>query len=163
MVTSFLYAPFNHFIELKVPDNWKHHTKYFNVPLDLFTCALQDAINRKYTVAIDIDNSESSYRTTKQYAFIPEFDISKDSLTQSMRESLFYSGTTTDDHLVHVVSHKLFGSENWYLIKDSWQAAWKRPNEGYFFLHESYIKLKTLAFFVHRDAVPEITKLQLKQ
>jgi Aminopeptidase C len=161
-VTSFLYAPFNQFIELKVPDNWKHHTNYFNVPLDLFYCSLKDAVTGEYSVAIDMDNSEPSYRMTKQYAFIPEFDISKDSLTQYKREALFQSGATTDDHLMHIVSYKIFGSEEWYLAKDSWRTAWEGHNYGYFFLHESYIKLKVLAFFVHRDGVPGITKLQLK-
>jgi bleomycin hydrolase len=163
MVTSFLYAPFNQFIELKVPDNWKHHTNYFNVPLDLFYYSLKNAIARKYSLALDMDNSEPSYRITKQYAFLPEFDIPKDSLAQSKREALFQSGATTDDHLVHVVSYKKYGCEDWYLVKDSWRAAWEGPNDGYFFFHESYMKLKVLAFFVHRDAVPEITKLQLKQ
>jgi bleomycin hydrolase len=161
-VTSFLYAPFNQFIELKVPDNWKHHTRYFNVPLDLFYCSLKDAVAGKYSVAIDMDISEPSYRMTKHYAFIPEFDIPKDSLSQYKRESLFQSCATTDDHLVHVVSHKIFGSEDWYLVKDSWRVAWEGPNYGYFFFHESYMKLKVLAFFVHRDGVPRITNLQLK-
>jgi len=161
-VTSFLYAPFNQFIELKVPDNWKHHTNYFNVPLDLFYCSLKDAVAGEYSVAIDMDNSEPSYRMTKQYAFIPEFDIPKDSLTQYKREALFQSGATTDDHLMHIVSYRIFGSEEWYLVKDSWRTAWEGPNYGYFFFHESYIKLKVLAFFVHHDGVPGITKLQLK-
>ena len=158
-VTSFLYAPFDQFIELKVPDNWKHHTNYFNVPLDLFSSSLKDAVTGEYSVAIDMDNSEPSYRITKQYAFIPEFDIPKDSLTQYRREALFQSGATTDDHLMHIVSYKIFGSEEWYLVKDSWRTAWEGPNYGYFFFHESYIKLKVLAFFVHRDGVPKIARL----
>jgi hypothetical protein len=29
-ITSFQYAPFYQFTELRVPDNWRHHTNYFN-------------------------------------------------------------------------------------------------------------------------------------
>jgi bleomycin hydrolase len=113
-------------------------------------------VKREYSVAVDIDNSESSYRMTKQYAFIPEFALQRDSLTQTMREKEFISGATTDDHLMHIVAYQRFGMEDWFLAKDSWRTAWEGPNHGYFFLHESYVKLKVLAYLVHRDAVPEI-------
>jgi bleomycin hydrolase len=33
MLTSFESAPFNTFTELKVPDNWRHNTNFFNIPL----------------------------------------------------------------------------------------------------------------------------------
>jgi len=161
-VTSFLYAPFRHTIELRVPDNWRHISHYWNVPLDLFYRSLKQAIIQGYSLAIDMDNSENSYRITKQFAFIPEYDLPKDSITQIKREIEFLSGATTDDHLIHIVSYKQFGSEEWFLAKDSWRTAWEGPNQGYFFLHESYIKLKVLAFLVHKDAIPKIRMFQQK-
>jgi bleomycin hydrolase len=159
IVTSFQYAPFNQFIELKVPDNWKHNTNYFNVPLNLFYSSLIRAITNGYSAAIDLDNSEPSYRMTKQYAFVPEFDVPKDSITQTKREEEFQSGATTDDHLMHIISYKRFNTEDWFLAKDSWRIAWEGSNHGYFFLHESYIKMKVLAYIVHQDGVPEIARL----
>ena len=36
IITSFQYAPFYQFTELRVPDNWKHNHNYFNVPLEVF-------------------------------------------------------------------------------------------------------------------------------
>lgn len=158
-VTSFQYAPFDRFIELKVPDNWKHNANYFNVPLELFYTSLRDAVAHGYSVAIDMDNSEPSYRITKQYAFIPEHDVPKDSVTQSTREKQFQSGATTDDHVMHMISYRKFGTEDWFLAKDSWRTAWEGPSRGYFFFHESYVKLKVLAYLVHRDGVPDVRKL----
>ena len=156
IVTSFQYAPFNQFIELKVPDNWKRNANFFNVPLNVFYESLTNAVSHGYSVAIDMDNSESSYKMTKRYAFIPEFDVPKDSLTQTKREEEFQSGETTDDHVMHIVAYKKFGSEDWFLAKDSWRIAWEGSNNGYFFFHESYVKLKVLAYLVHKGGVPEI-------
>lgn len=159
IVTSFQYAPFNQFIELKVPDNWKYNANYFNVPLEVFYTSLKDAVTHGYSLAIDMDNSEPSYRITKQYAFIPEYEVPRDSLIQSIREEQFQSGATTDDHLMHIISYQRFGREDWFLAKDSWRTAWEGPNHGYFFFHESYVKLKVLAYLVHLDGVPEIVRL----
>jgi bleomycin hydrolase len=158
-VTSFQYAPFDRFIELRVPDNWKHNANYFNVPLNVFYTSLRDAIARGYSAAIDMDNSESSYRMTKQYAFIPEYEVPEDSITQALRERQFQSGATTDDHVMHIIAYRKFGTEDWFLAKDSWRTAWEGQNHGYFFFHESYVKLKVLAYLVHKDGVPEIARL----
>lgn len=159
IVTSFQYAPFNQFIELKVPDNWKHNTNYFNVPLEVFYTSLRDAVAHGYSIAIDMDNSEPSYRMTKQYAFIPEYEVLRDSIIQSTREEQFQSGATTDDHVMHIISYQRFGSEDWFLAKDSWHTAWEGSNHGYFFFHESYVKLKVLAYLVHQDGVPGMARL----
>jgi bleomycin hydrolase len=159
IITSFQYAPFYQFIELKVPDNWKHNVNYFNVPLNEFYSSLVSAVKNGYSVTIDMDNSELSYRTTKRFAFIPEFDVPRDSITQSRREEQFLSGATTDDHVMHLVSYRIFGDQDWFLAKDSWRTAWEGANRGYFFFHESYVKLKVLAYLVHRNGVPEITRL----
>ncbi len=157
-VTSFEYAPFDRFVELRVPDNWKHNTNYFNVPLDAFYTSFKAAIANGYSVAIDMDNSEPSDRLTKQCAFIPDYEVPKDSVTQSTRENQFQSGATTDDHVMHIIAYRKFGNEDWFLAKDSWRTAWEGPNHGYFFFHESYIKLKVLAYLVHKDGVPEIAR-----
>ncbi len=41
----------------------------------------------------------------------------------------------------------------WFLMKDSWREAYIGPIKGYFFYREDYIRLKALAFLVHREAV----------
>lgn len=160
LVTSFQYAPFNQFTELKVPDNWRHNANFFNVPLDLFAQSVKNAVSRGYSVAMDIDFTEPGYELTKRYAFVPEYQVPKAGLTQAKREEGFASGDTTDDHLIQILACKKFGTEDWILAKDSWPTAWEEGSlRGYFFLHDSYIRTKVLAFLTHRDAIPEITAL----
>ncbi len=156
-VTSFQYAPFYDFVELKVPDNWNRRESYYNVPLDLFYNSLKDALQAGYSVAIDADISEPSYERTKRYGLIPDYDIPPDAITQEAREFRFNTGATTDDHLMHIVDYKVFNDEDWFLVKDSWRTAWDPGStRGYMFFHSSYVKLKVLAYMVHKDGVPGI-------
>jgi bleomycin hydrolase len=159
LVTSFQYAPFGEMTELKVPDNWSRNNQYVNVPLDVFYNSLKDALQAGFSVALDADISEPSYERTKRYAFIPPYDIPAKDITQEAREFRFVAGATTDDHLVHAVDFRSFGGEDWFLVKDSWRTAWEPgSSRGYMFFHGSYVKLKVLAYLVHRDAVPEVRK-----
>jgi bleomycin hydrolase len=153
-VTSFQYAPFYEYTELKVPDNWKRSTNFYNVPLDMFYNSLKDALQAGYSVAIDADISEPSYERTMRYGLIPNYDIPSEAITQEAREFRFNSGATTDDHLMHIVDYKAFDDEDWFLVKDSWRTAWEPGStRGYMFFHSSYVKLKVLAYMVHKDGV----------
>jgi bleomycin hydrolase len=156
VITSFQYAPFYQFTELRVPDNWKHQNNYFNVPLDVFYTSLKDALTHGYSVAVDIDISEPSVELTKDVAIIPDFDIPAAAISQEAREWRFSNGMTTDDHLVQIVAYNKFGNEEWFLAKDSLPTSWEEGRKGYIFFHSSYVKLKVLAFLVHRDGVPAI-------
>ncbi len=163
IITSFQYAPFYQFTELRVPDNWKHNTNYFNVPLDVFYASLKEAVSHGYSVVVDVDISEPSYELTKEVAIIPDFDIPAAAISQEARELRFNNGTTTDDHLVQIVAYKKFGDEEWFLVKDSLYTAWEGPHQGSIFFHASYVKLKVLAFLVHRDGVPAMKKMLPEQ
>ncbi|MBD3224043.1 MAG: peptidase C1, partial [Caldithrix sp.] len=92
----------------------------------------------------------------KDVAFVPAFDIPSDDIDQAAREFRFNNGSTTDDHLMHIVGYADSGGEDWFLVKDSWRTAWDGQFSGYYFFHEDYIKLKVLAYMVHRDGVPNI-------
>jgi len=70
MVTSFQYAPFNTFTELKVPDNWEHNTNFFNLPLPAFYDAFKGALGAGYSVAVSIDTTEPSYKVTGKYCVV---------------------------------------------------------------------------------------------
>lgn len=159
LVTSFQYAPFGMKTELKVPDNWRRNDAYLNVPLDVFYNSLKDALQSGFSAAIDADISEPSYERTKRYAFIPPYDMPANAITQEAREFRFVTGATTDDHLVHAIDYRSFDGEEWFLIKDSWRTAWEPgSSRGYMFFHGSYVKLKVLAYLVHREAVPSVMR-----
>ena len=153
MVTSFESAPFNTFMELKVPDNWRHNTNFFNVPLTVFYQSFLGALKAGYSVAVSVDTSEPSYETTGRYCLVPDFDIPPPQITQAARELRFVNGATSDDHAIHIIGCGTFGGEDWFQAKDSWKVAWRNGNKGDLFLHSSYVKLKVLAFVVHRDGV----------
>jgi bleomycin hydrolase len=159
MLTSFESAPFGTFTELKVADNWRHNTNFFNVPLPVFYDALKGALRAGFSAAIDVDTSEPSYEATGRYCLIPEFDMPAGQITQAAREIRFLNGATSDDHAIHIIGCQDFGGEDWFLAKDSWKVVWREGNQGALFLHGSYVKLKILAFLVHSDGVPQATAL----
>jgi bleomycin hydrolase len=159
MITSFESAPFNTFTDLKVPDNWRQNTNFFNVPLSVYYNAFKDAIRAGFTVAVSIDTTEPSYKTTGRYCLIPDSDIPPAKIDQEAREARFLSHETTDDHAIHIIGYNNSRGEDWFLAKDSWKTVWRDGNKGDLFLHSSYVELKILAFIVHRDGVPAVTAL----
>src|SRR5262245_41566793 len=118
-----------------------------------------DAVVHGYSVAVDVDISEPSYELTKDVGIIPDFDIPATAISQEARELRFNNGTTTDDHLAQIVSYKKFGEDEWLRVKDSLTTSCEGPRKGYHSFHASYVKLKVLAFLVHRDGVPAIKKM----
>jgi bleomycin hydrolase len=155
-VTSFESAPFNSFMELKVPDNWRHNTNFLNLPLPVFYDAFKGALRAGFSVAVEVDTSEPCYEATGRYCFIPDFDIPAREINQAAREIRFLNGATSDDHAIHIIGWTNVGGEDWFLAKDSWKVAWRDGNQGTLFLHSAYVKLKVLAFIVHRDGIPGV-------
>jgi len=151
--TSFLYAPFGQDIVLDVPDNWARQKVYRNLPLKQFYETLKRSIQKGYGVAIDADVGEAGRVPAADICFIPPFDIDNSGITPWAREFRFKNGSTTDDHLVHIVGYTHHGGHDWFLTKDSWRTAWDGSFKGYFFVRDDYIKLKILAFVVHKDAL----------
>ncbi len=158
MVTSFQYAPFDTFIELKVPDNWAHRETFFNVPLDIFYGSLEKAVQKGYTAAFDSDTGEPGRIGREDAVFVPQYDIPGRYINQPARELRFKNGSTTDDHLMHILAFKQIEGDDWFLVKDSWRTAWTGSAKGYYYFHGDYIKLKTLAYIIHKDAIPDITE-----
>ncbi len=157
MVTSFQYDDYYTFTEFKVPDNWADRTDYFNLPLDVFYKSLKRALGEGYTAAFDADIGEPGHYDKADAAFIPSFDIPAHRIDAAAREFRYENGSTTDDHLMHMLAYRENNGEDWFLVKDSWRSAWEGKHPGFYFFHGSYVKLKVLAYLVHRDAVPEIS------
>ncbi len=158
MVTSFTYAPFFQFVELKVPDNWAHQKCYFNFPLKLFYSGLQNAIKKGYSLAIDSDISEPGRKGNLDATFVVPYDIPGKFIDQQARQLRFDNHSTTDDHLMHLIGFTHNHGNDWFLVKDSWRSAWygKKEFNGYYMFHENYIRLKVLAYLVHKEAIQEI-------
>lgn len=168
-ITSFTHHPFYQQIPVEIPDNWDH-ALYYNVPLNEMMAILDNAINTGYTVAWDGDVSEKGYAFTHHVALNTEEDIRKASelkervkeipVDQAVRQAGFENFTTTDDHLEHIVGiAKDQEGAKYYKVKNSWGT--QRNGTGYHYFSEDYMKGKTIALMVHKNAIPKEIKAKL--
>ncbi len=160
-ITSFSHHPFYKKFILEIPDNYSNGS-YHNVPLDEMMSAIDAAIEAGYTVAWDGDVSEDGFSQKDGIAVLPE-DSRRDDLftvpgeevevTQESRQANFESLKTTDDHLMHItgIAHDQNGTK-YYITKNSWGKM--GPHEGFIYMSEPYVRMKTIAIMVNQDAVP---------
>lgn len=175
-ITSFTHHPFYEKIDLEVPDNWSRDL-YYNIPIDELMKVMDHALEHGYSVLWDGDVSEKTFDKKKCIATIPldtledtdepekenEFkQVREKQITQEMRQETFDNQTTTDDHLMHIVglAKDQYGTK-YYYTKNSWGTKNKKYN-GYWYISESYARLKMIAIMVHKDAVPKDIKEKLK-
>lgn len=152
-VMSFSYAPFHQRAQLLVPDNWMMDGNYLNLPLDEFMAIFENALMNGYSIAVDLDVSEDTYRPGEGLAQLPRVLEQPGAITQQVRDRMFETRETTDDHLIHVVGIvRDRNGKRLFLAKDSWGADHGRL-QGYRVLTENYIRAKVLAYMVHKDAL----------
>jgi bleomycin hydrolase len=170
-LTSYMRYPYYEQSILEVPDNWTNN-KYYNLPIHDLMEVIDYAIENGYSVVWDGDTSEKTFYRKKGYAVIPVDDGNDTDdkelteteqekvITQEMREETFENFLTTDDHLMHItgISENQAGTK-FYYTKNSWGIKYKY--DGYWYMSESFVRLKTIAIMVHRDAVPEEIRTKL--
>lgn len=181
-ITSFANYPFYQAIDLEIPDNWAHRL-YHNVPLDELMAIVDNALTNGYSVCWDGDVSERGFsrekcvavlpiekladmpqtqrdrlaalsekeRMAKLYAFeepVPEIAVNQDN-----RQASFDNLSTTDDHLMHLTGIATDqNGTHYYLTKNSWDTT--GPYKGYLYMSESFVRMKTVAIMLHKDAIP---------
>jgi len=155
-ILSYMQQPYYQQVEYEVPDNWWHSKDYYNVPLNVYIDALKNAIRNGYTVVIGGDVSEAGYDSWNKVGVIPTFDIPSEYIDENARQFRFSNNTTTDDHGIHLVGYMEKDGVDWYLIKDSGAGSRNTGDQGYYYYHEDYIKLKIMDFMVHKDAVENL-------
>lgn len=158
-VMSLVEKPYWEQVEYEVEDNWWHSEDYYNVPLEVYTAILKQAIRNGYTLSIGGDTSESGFDSWNNVAMVPSYDIPSEYIDEYARQFRFTNKTTTDDHGMHLIGYVEKNGKDWYLIKDSGagsrNCAKDSKNFGYYFFHEDYIKLKMMDFMVHKDMLKE--------
>jgi bleomycin hydrolase len=91
-------------------------------------------------------------RTAEAYKFSKPFPEVR--VTQESREAGFDSKVTTDDHLMHLTGIvKDQDGNKYYVTKNSWGTD-RNPFGGYLNMSEAYVRAKTIAIMVHKNAVP---------
>lgn len=175
-LTSYLHHPFYTKIDLEVPDNWSHDF-YYNIPIDDLMTVMHYAFANGFSVCWDGDMSEKTFSHKKGVAVIPEKvykDMSDEEIkemwkkpgkereiSQELRQLTFDNYQTTDDHLMHLVGlYKDQNGTQYYKTKNSW-AEDSNDFGGYLHMSENYVRLKTIAIMVHKDAIPAEIKEKL--
>ena len=158
-ITSFSHRPYGEPFVLEIPDNFSSGL-FHNVPIDELVATIDRAIENGYTVAWDGDVSERGFSKSKGLAVLPAKDVEdflkypgdEMEVGQAMRQSTFEEHTTTDDHLMHLtgIAHDQNGKK-YYLIKNSWGEV--GDHDGYLYMSEAYVRLKTISILVHKDMV----------
>jgi bleomycin hydrolase len=160
-LTSYSHHPFYKPFILEVPDNWSHD-EYYNLPINELMEVIDSSLVNGYTVCWDGDTSEKHFTAKKGKADLPEDEIGK--VDQELRQKTFFNRRTTDDHLMHLVG--IATDENgreFFNTKNSWGAE-SNDYQGFLYMSDDYVRLKTIAVLVNRKAIPSeiATKLNLK-
>ena len=163
-LTSYTHHPFGKSFPLEIPDNFSSG-QFQNVPIDDLVATIDHAIANGYSVAWDGDVSERGFSRQQGLAILPAnpsranlFQIRGEEMqvNQQMRQQALMNFTTTDDHLMHLVGiARDPDGKKYYLIKNSWGPVGE--HDGFLFMSEAYVRLKTIAILVHKDAVPKKT------
>ncbi len=101
----------------------------------------------------DKDRQDEKYNFTGP---VEEIEV-----TQALRQEMFDSQETTDDHGMELVGiAKDQNGNRYYKVKNSWNT--NQIYDGYFYVSEAYFLAKTVDIYVHRDAIPSAIANKLK-
>jgi len=183
-ITSFTHFPLYEKSILEVPDNWQHGSYYnltLDEMMAIIDNALQrgytvawdgDVSERGFShangVAINpeveviesfagtdrarFENLNTEERLAEVYKFEKPFPEIK--VTPEIRQAGYESFVTTDDHLMHLTGIvKDQNGTKYYITKNSWGTE-RNKFGGYLNMSESYVRAKTIAIMVHKDAIP---------
>ena len=193
-VTSFTHHPYYEEFAVEVPDNWLWEKSYnvpldelkaivdnslaqghtlvwaADVSEGGFKWTKGVALMPKGMSESDMDGTELSRwvklsdkdRMDEKYNF--EGPVEEITVTPELRQEMFDSQETTDDHGMEITGTATdqFGNR-YYKVKNSWDT--NQVYDGYFYVSEPYFLAKTMDILVHRNAVPKETakKLGLKK
>jgi bleomycin hydrolase len=171
-LTSFSHQPFYSKFVLNIPDNFSNGSMH-NVPLNTLVSVVNYALNKGFTIALDIDVSEKTFSSKNGVAVLPKNadDTTKSltelvtelNVTQAYRQNEFENYNTTDDHLMHIVGIvKDQNGHQYYKVKNSWGTNSNRiGNDGYIYMSKAYFKLKTISILLHKKGIQKKIKRRL--
>lgn len=183
-IASFTHVAYDKPFVVEIPDNWTW-TPAYNMPLDDLMAALDHALENGYTVGWAQDVSDKGFSRKEGVGIVPDDDIDKlkakhpekyaemtdreikdklyafeevvaeKAITPEEHQKAYDNWETTDDHSMLIVGiAKDQNGTKYYKVKNSWGTD-NMGYDGYWFCSESYVRLHTIFFTLHKDALPK--------
>jgi len=159
-ITSFTHHPFYKNFALEIPDNYLLAEPYLNVPLDELIGIARNTIEKGYSLAVDVDLSNNGWNCNKsgyalfekdRFNHVSNPDTTEMAYDQALRQQLFESLVTQDDHLIHVVGiAKSKNGKLFFILKDSLGPT---PFKGYDYISENYFGINAVSITVPKKAL----------
>lgn len=191
-ITSFTHHPFYEEFAIEVPDNWLWANSVnlpmeemkaivdnaiekgypivwaADVSEGGFKWYEGYAVMPRETNAADLEGSELSrwVKLSDKDRQAARFDfkepVAEMEITQELRQQMFDSQETTDDHGMEIVgsAHDKKGNR-YYKVKNSWDT--NQVYDGYFYVSEPYFLAKTMNILVHKNAIPKAIAKKIKK
>lgn len=166
--SSFTHVPYYKTFVLSIPDNFSNGS-FYNLPLDEYMQLMNDAVMNGYTLSLSTDVSEPTFSAKQGMAILPSEGNKEDYFksifpeqwaTPEERQKNFENFTTVDDHLMQItgVLKDQLGNQ-YYDVKNSWGT--DLANGGDVYMSAAFMRMKSIAFWVHKDALSKDLKKKL--
>ncbi|WP_286844541.1 MULTISPECIES: C1 family peptidase [Sphingobacterium] len=174
-IASVATAPYYKSFVFLIPDNWSF-SQFYNLPMEDLTAVIDQALKKGFTVACTVDISEPGFSWPYGIAYVSQKSASEmtaeEKKTQFVRpqperkvdamarQSAFDAWQTTDDHALHIIGQVRDQSgKEYYVAKNSWGRG--NAFQGFVYLTKEYIRYKSTALMLHKDALPSGLKNKL--
>ena len=174
-IASVTTAPYYKSFVFLIPDNWSF-SQFFNLPMEELTLVIDQALKNGFTVACTVDISEPGFSWPHGIAYVPQKSTSEmteeEKKTQFIRpqperrvdamerQSAFDAWQTTDDHALHIIGIvKDQNGKEYYIAKNSWGRG--NAFQGFVYLTKEYVRYKSTALMLHKDALEPSLKNKL--
>ncbi|MCS4166284.1 MULTISPECIES: C1 family peptidase [Sphingobacterium] len=174
-IASVTTAPYYKAFVFLIPDNWSF-SQFLNLPMEELTIVIDQALKKGFTVACTIDISEPGFSWPYGIAYVPQKSASDMTAEEKKmqfvrpqperkvdamaRQSAFDAWQTTDDHALHIIGLvKDQNGKEYYIAKNSWGRG--NAFQGFVYLTKEYVRYKSTALMLHKDALPSALKNKL--